>query len=372
MPLLSPHPPTLPSAYGLPDQFLLPPDCYVDPKWEAIEQQAIFRRTWLYAGDSTQLTPGTVLATQLAGAPVLLICDRNGIHRAFHNVCPHRAALLVPRSGLHSQSKLVCPYHAWAYDLAGNLVGTPVENQFSADFCRPDYALTPLRLETWSGFMFVCFDPSAPALADFLGSIPANLGQHRTAETRQLVRKQYPVACNWKNYHDNTLCDYHVAIAHRTTLNTIQGPVRHYQHQLDPWVNLLYTPTPPDWQAANTVLPQLTGPSRDGFFTYGIYPNLHLLGLPNGILAWIYIQPLTAATCEITLDIYGIPALSPTPEELLHEFETFMAEDMALTESVQQGYASGAYTPGPVNGLETRIIHQQKLIWEALSAADGC
>jgi len=55
-------------------------------------------------------------------------------------------------------------------------------------------------------------------------------------------------------------------------------------------------------------------------------------------------------------------------EELLAEFEAFMQEDMVLTESVQQGYASGAYTPGPVNGLETRIIHQQKLIDDAITA----
>nr|WP_240966392.1 aromatic ring-hydroxylating dioxygenase subunit alpha [Nodosilinea sp. P-1105] len=354
---------------GLPERFLLPANWYTDPRWLAIEQRAIFRRTWLYAGDSAQLDqPGMVWAKTVAGQPVLICRDRDGELRAFHNVCPHRAALLQPEVGVQSCRQLVCPYHAWVYDLRGQLVGVPSQVQFAPSFDRQAHALQPIRLETWSGFMFLCLDDQAPPLRDHLGSIDANLGQHRTPATQPLLAKQYTVACNWKNYHDNTLCDYHVAIAHRTTLNQVQGPIRQYQHQLETFVNLLYTPTTAAWQAENPILPQLKGHSRTGFFTYGIYPNLHLLGLPNGLLAWIQIQPLTVDTCQVCLEVYGTPEFSPPAEALLAEFEAFMAEDMALTESVQRGYASGAYTPGPVNGLETRIVHQQQLIWQAVTA----
>ena len=105
------------------------------------------------------------------------------------------------------------------------------------------------------------------------------------------------------------------------------------------------------------------------FFTFGIYPNLHLLGLPNGTIIWLRIDPLTPQTCHLTLEIYGVPSLSPSLETLKSDFEGFMAEDIALTESVQQGYASGVYQPGPVNQLEHRIVHQQQLIAQALRAS---
>jgi phenylpropionate dioxygenase-like ring-hydroxylating dioxygenase large terminal subunit len=356
-----------PGQLGFPERFLLEADHYTNPKWQEVEQRQIFRRTWLYVGDAGRLSePGMVRSTTVAGISVLITRDHAGELRAFHNVCPHRAAILAPEVGVQTCKQLVCPYHAWVYDLAGNLVGVPSQEQFGEGFQKQDFSLYPIRLETWSGFLFICLDEKAPTLENFFGSIPQNLGQHRTPNCQQLLRKQYQVACNWKNYHDNTLCDYHVAIAHRTTLNQVQGPVRQYRHQLEPYVNLLYTPTTTAWQTENQILPHLTGPSRDGFFTYGIFPNLHLLGLPNGLLAWIRIDPLAVDRCQVTLDVYGDPAFTPPLEVLQTEFEAFMQEDMALTESVQKGYASGTYRPGPVNGLETRIIHQQKLIHQAI------
>ena len=51
---------------------------------------------------------------------------------------------------------------------------------------------------------------------------------------RVLLRSEsVALRCNWKVAHDNTLDDYHVAIAHPTTLHREQGPVRHYRHALD-------------------------------------------------------------------------------------------------------------------------------------------
>lgn len=361
-----------PGQQGLPERFLLQADHYTNPQWQEIEQRQIFRRTWLYVGDAERLSePGMVWATTVAGIRLLVTRDQAGTLRAFHNVCPHRAAILAPEVGVQSCQQVVCPYHAWVYDLSGNLMGIPSKDKFAESFQAQDFSLDSIRLETWSGFIFVCLDDRTPPLEKFLGSIPDNLGQHRTPDGRKLISKQYTVACNWKNYHDNTLCDYHVAIAHRTTLNQVQGPIRQYRHRLEPYVNLLYTPTTETWRAGHKVLPHLTGPSRDGFFTYGIYPNLHLLGLPNGLLGWIRIDPLAVDRCQVTLDIYGDPADVPSRDVLLAEFEAFMQEDMELTESVQQGYASGVYQQGPVNGLETRIIHQQSLIHRAIAAGTG-
>jgi len=368
MVLLSPRSPAPPHASDLPDRFLLTADHYVNPRWWPIEQETIFRRTWLYVGDCDRLPEsGMVWAKPMPGVNLLITRDQAGTLRAFQNVCPHRAALLVPKTGVRFCKQVVCPYHAWVYDLAGNLVGTPAQNQFSDSFHKSDFALRPVRLETWAGFIFVCLDDQMPPLASFLGSIPENLSQYRTHQTCQLAYKRYPVACNWKNYHDNTLCDYHVAIAHRTTLHQAQGPVRHYQHQFEAYVNLLYTPTTAAWRENHQPLSHLPDRCREGFFTYGIYPNLHLLAFPNGLLAWIQIEPLTPSTCQVNLEIYGDPQFSPAPDALLADFEAFMQEDMALTESVQQGYASGAYTPGPVNGLEARIVHQQRLIQAAIA-----
>ena len=353
------------TAQGWPDHFLLAAQQYTDPAWEPVEQQQIFHQSWQYVGDAAQLELGQVWALTLAGRPVVISRDRAGTLRAFLNVCPHRAALLC-EAGIHTQKHLVCPYHAWTYDLAGELVGTPSRQRFPDSFDPADYDLQPVRLETWSGFMFLCFCDDAPPLVEFLGRVPRYLGQHRRAETRHLLTLRRTVACNWKNYHDNTLCDYHVAISHHHTLHPVQGPIKHYVHEFDTYVNLLRTPVTNAWRDSNQRLADLPEGAGTHFFTFGIYPNLHLLGLPDSTIIWLRIDPITAQTCHLTLEIYGIPSISPPVSTLKTDFEAFMAEDIALTESVQQGYASGTYQPGPVNQLEHRIVHQQQLIAQAL------
>lgn len=364
----------LPTCYAVKSQnplrskFLLTANHYTDPQWLPLEQTHIFRRTWLYVGDGAQLAVGQVWSQKIAGIPVIITCVAPDQYRAFYNVCPHRAALLCPEPGIHRQKHLVCPYHAWVYDLKGDLVGTPAKQRFPDDFKPGDYGLKPIRIESWSGFLFVCLDQDAPALEDFLGSIPKQLGYHRTSSTQLLWTQTRQVACNWKNYHDNTLCDYHVAIAHHQTLHRVQGPVKFYEHQLETYTNLLYTPVTADWKTDNIICSDLSDLGQTGFLTYGIFPNLHLLGLPNGLLAWLQIEPLTVDHCQVKVEIYGDPAFSPPIETIKSDFEAFMAEDVALTESVQQGYASGAYEPGPVNGLEVRIVHQQALMLKFLGS----
>jgi phenylpropionate dioxygenase-like ring-hydroxylating dioxygenase large terminal subunit len=340
---------------------------YTEPELLPFEFAHIFRRTWLYLGDRTHLfQSGNVLATDVSHQSILLLQDHIDQIRAFYNVCPHRASLLCPDAGSHQLKHLVCPYHGWVYNLQGQLMGMPREEQFPDSFCLQDFPLTEVRVEQWQGFIFICFDQDAPTLSEFLGDIPTTLAGHRTTTTKLMLQKQYTVNCNWKVYHDNTLCDYHVAIAHRKTLNPVQGPVRLYEHHFNPYVNLLYTPTTPDWRSRNSVLESLPERNRQGFFTFGIFPNLHLLALPNGILAWIRLDPLTVETCVVYLEIYGIPGLSPDSEGLLQEFEAFMFEDIKITEGVQRGYASGIYHHGPINHLEDRIAHHQQLIREFL------
>ncbi len=346
--------------------FLLNAADYTDPARHTQEQARIFRRTWLYVGEATPLQqPGAIWSTTVAGIPIVI--TRTPAHqlKAFYNVCPHRAALLCPEG--HCQRKhLVCPYHAWVYDLDGNLVGTPNAAEFGPTFERDRFPLQPIAIDVWQGFIFVAFAPDVPPLEDYLQPIPQLIAGYRpnngVNNSQFLFQERYQAGCNWKTYHDNTLCDYHVAIAHRRTLHLVQGPVQQYRHGFDHYVNWLYTPTTARWQRENHVLANLPDSNRTGFYTFGIFPNLHLLALPNGVLAWLRITPMATDTCQVDLEVYGIPGYLGTVDQLKQEFSAFMGEDLALVESVQQGYASGSYHPGPVHPLEARILHQQQLI----------
>ncbi|HEY9818005.1 MAG TPA: aromatic ring-hydroxylating dioxygenase subunit alpha [Candidatus Obscuribacterales bacterium] len=349
-----------------PDAYFFPGQLYTDPALLPLERERIFRRTWLYAGDAAQLAPGQVWVKEVAGLSLLIVRDKDHQLRAFHNVCPHRASPLCTQSGIQSLKHIICPYHAWVYGLDGKLIGAPSHDRFPDTFDTPDFPLVPVAIALWDNFIFVCLSKPPCDLTDFLGDIPTALQGYRQPTTELVIQKQYTVACNWKNYHDNTLCDYHVAIAHRQTLNKVQGPIRHYEHSFGDYVNCLYTPTTPRWRADNIVLEHLSDRNRYGFLTFGMFPNLHLLAFPNGVLAWIQIEPNGVESCCVNLEVFAIPGFSTPTEILLKDFEDFMQEDMDLTEGVQKGYASGVYQSGMANHLEDRIIHQQKLIRQHL------
>jgi phenylpropionate dioxygenase-like ring-hydroxylating dioxygenase large terminal subunit len=157
------------------------------------------------------------------------------------------------------------------------------------------------------------------------------------------------LACNWKIAHDNTLDDYHVAIAHPTTLHREQGPVRHYRYRLNRYATLLATPHPAGGE----------------FLTFGLAPWTHLLFWPDGRLALIQFLPQDPGHCQMDVALLGRPELEPGAQAWLAEIQTFLAEDQALVEAAQVGYASGL-VPGPAHRLEQRILQQQALYRELM------
>ncbi|MCP4247277.1 MAG: Rieske (2Fe-2S) protein, partial [bacterium] len=87
-----------------------------------------------------------------AGLPWLVVRGHDGTLRAFHNVCSHKAALLV--EGTARGDDLRCPYHGWCYRLDGSLRSAPSVAGIR-DFDRAAMALRPLAVEVWGPFVFV-------------------------------------------------------------------------------------------------------------------------------------------------------------------------------------------------------------------------
>ena len=96
-----------------------------------------------------------------------LVAMRNESHEinVFHNVCSHRATKLLDDDG-NCGKRIRCPYHAWSYDLSGNLKSVPHEEQFK-NFDKEDHSLKPVQMEIFLGFIFAKINPSSvPSVAD--------------------------------------------------------------------------------------------------------------------------------------------------------------------------------------------------------------
>ena len=67
--------------------------------------------------------PGDYQCFDFIGEMLFAIRGHDGVVRAFHNVCRHRAARLLDGPRGNCTRRIICPYHAWSYDSSGRNVG---------------------------------------------------------------------------------------------------------------------------------------------------------------------------------------------------------------------------------------------------------
>src|SRR5690348_6670485 len=89
----------------------LPARWYCDPAIAAFERRAVFDRSWhLLAHVSRLRDAGDHVVADCAGLPVIAVRGADGVLRAFHNVCRHRAGPIAQCDGLAAKA-LRCRYH---------------------------------------------------------------------------------------------------------------------------------------------------------------------------------------------------------------------------------------------------------------------
>ncbi|MCC7273751.1 MAG: aromatic ring-hydroxylating dioxygenase subunit alpha [Alphaproteobacteria bacterium] len=206
----------------------LPNWCYTSPAFFERELERIFMKVWNFVGRVERVAnEGDYFAVDVARVPVLVARARDGEVRAFSNTCRHRGCLVARGEG--NARGFVCPYHAWTYALSGDLVSAPTEMDASAGFDTKDYGLHRIRLESWGGFMFVCFDPDAAPLADHLGNLPEILARYACDDLVLARRIEYDVPCNWKFYVENLKDAQHVATVHRSSISQYASPRKYWR-----------------------------------------------------------------------------------------------------------------------------------------------
>src|SRR5262249_37903827 len=80
---------------------------------------------WCLESDVTE--PGQFRTTFIGEMPVVVVRGQDGSAHAFENRCAHRGALIAIDDAGRVKHAFQCVYHAWRYDLRGNLIGIAFE-----------------------------------------------------------------------------------------------------------------------------------------------------------------------------------------------------------------------------------------------------
>lgn len=130
------------------------------------EQARLFHGPfWSYLCLEAEVTePGDFCATFIGEQPMLITRDADGQVYAFENRCGHRGALIAMADHGHARD-FTCVYHAWTYNLQGDLTsvafadGIGGKGGMPPDFCTTHHGPRKLRLATESA---VCSPGGAP------------------------------------------------------------------------------------------------------------------------------------------------------------------------------------------------------------------
>jgi hypothetical protein len=82
---------------------------YTEPAVQNLEREQVFARSWQLAAHAAELAgPGDHVVCSIAGVPALIVRGADGVLRAFHNVCRHRAGCPRGASPASGTSRTCC------------------------------------------------------------------------------------------------------------------------------------------------------------------------------------------------------------------------------------------------------------------------
>jgi choline monooxygenase len=194
------------------------PGYYYGAGFYEVEQRLLFPRGWAAVAVGMQIpNPGDILPIELAGWPLILVRQADGEVAAFHNICRHRALLLVSEP-CRGEKSIRCPWHAWRYGLDGRLLATPeiggAREGNAAGFDKAELALKPVRVGRWLDYIFVNIDGSAPPFEAYILPLARLLGNYRFDALAHMYSFDDVYKGNWKIVTESGIEDYHLPFGH--------------------------------------------------------------------------------------------------------------------------------------------------------------
>ncbi len=345
---------------------------YTDAQVFKAEKSGLLAQTWQFAGHASQVeNPGDYFAFEMADESLFCIKGRDGHIRTFYNVCQHRAHQLV--SGEGSTRVVVCPYHAWTYELTGQLRAAP-NTKSMPGFDKSSVCLTEVRTEVFLGFIFVNLDPDAQPMDAWFPGARQELEEWvpNWASLKPLEWVEIPENCNWKVSVENYSECYHCSLNHPTFAT---GVVKPETYDIQPQGYCLRHTTECQNLEAMTYDIDSGFEHSHEYSSWYLWPMFSFQVYPGNVLNTYHWRALDTDHVIVWRGWYTEGGWdSETVRSLaVQDRATTVEEDIQLVESVQRGLKSRGYVPGPlvldpkcgVNS-EHSVMHLQKWMREAI------
>jgi glycine betaine catabolism A len=378
------------SAHPLPPRLAglepsLPSSWYRSEQVLAIEKERIFCREWICVAREEELAePGAFRVIDVLGESVIVLRNREGVLRAFYNVCRHRGSRLCREPGTArlpggiAGGRITCPYHQWTYDLDGRLLSAPYLTSDAA-FDRTLFNLYPVAADSWGGFVFLNLTPAAATpLLKQLDGIPGRLARYPLAELRIGHTLRYEVAANWKVLCENYNECYHCAGVHPELCAVVPAFRERGGANLDWSRGVPHRPGAYTFTESGTTrrraFPGLNEDERVRHKGELAYPNLWL-SLACDHVAVFILQPRGAARTDIVCHFLFEPCEIAKPDfdpsDTVQFWDLVNRQDWSICEGVQQGISSRVHELGYYAPMEDYNLDIRRYVLERIGDAVG-
>jgi phenylpropionate dioxygenase-like ring-hydroxylating dioxygenase large terminal subunit len=339
-----------------------PVENYRSPQRFASEMERVLRRAYAAFCPSSALPePGSYVARDAAGRPIVAVRGQDGVVRAFQNVCRHRGMRIASEQGC--AKAFVCPYHGWTYELNGRLRHVPHAEGFPG-LDKESHGLAPLDTVERHGLVFV--SQARDAAQSDLAGLPELISPAQ----RLYSTTARDTEANWKIVLEGFLEGYHIRATHPESfypygfdnLNVIERIGRHSRVTF-PFrrIEKLAAVAPEERRVMGFVT-----------FVYHVFPNALITVLSNHTNLLV-LEPLGVDRTRVVS--YSLTNRSGETAEALeaaardaHFAAIGAEEDRAIVSAIQRGVASDANESFVFGRYESAIVHFHRTLNAALTS----
>ena len=343
----------------------LPNAAYDDPQLFEFERDNVFAKTWAGLEFSSALPDnGYAKPIDFMGLPLLLIRDKEGSLKVFHNVCSHRGMILVTEQG-PVRNLIRCRYHSWSYDLSGDLKSTPHIGGFGKNkalgFSVEGNGLKQVRSAEWMGIVFINLSADAMQFQTFIKPLEERWEKftgkgklNKTSVSKTDSNLQLTIQANWKLAIENYCEAYHLPWVH-PELNSYSPLNAHINIEVNHYMSGQGSMNYAWSEVAGQSLPKFPQ-WPEGKMPHGeyisLYPNL-MLGVQVDHVFAIILAPeghnKTIEKLQISYVNKGAAIdaeMSDCRKAVKAAWKIVFEEDIFAVEAMQQGRKSPAFKGG--------------------------
>lgn len=302
--------------------------------------------------------PGSVVAVEAYGVPLLVSRTRDSEIRVFVNACQHKGSMLLEDCEVHKQGRITCPYHAWTYGIDGKLIGVSRSEMFEG-LNKADRSLKELPAKVWGGIVYAQLNGNELNITPLATQIADDFTALGIPSAHVYGRKVFDLKANWKVVLEPFLEGYHVQRLHAASIgalfvdapstnDTFGANVRQVSGRIG------YDPSILDEDPETNVHKLVT-------HAYTAFPNVVVVTSQYYTSVMILMPRDVDRTSVHYFMLTPGPATTPKADEVFERsydliLKVFGGEDFRASQITQRGLAAGVPKETIYCGLEENIV----------------